>query len=402
MDALRRAETQERDPEEPADSEVEQAVAETDALELEPLQPAPAPEAISEPPQNKADSGESPAAQPQPAAPSPQPEPEPQAEPAAKRFFATPAASPLKKQLAYFVTAGVTILLVVGGYYLWRSNQVIDPTSAYSETLIDAPVLPDISETVAPLMAAHDNSAVQAEEGPVAVQPGVIETTRATPATNETPVVTGSGSPSHIEIRKNQKIRSVHPLLQKAYGAYQQQDYAEAEQLYRQAAKRYPGNRDALLGLAGVAMHQGNLRVARYYYETVLESFPGDKVARVALQSLSGTDDTLQESSQIKHWLRTDGGNAQLHFALGNRYAQLGQWQEAQSAYFDAFRINPGQPDYAFNLAVSLDQLGLYQQALEYYRKARELQKHSAGLFSPSQLDSRIRRLEAVAPEVTP
>ena len=138
------------------------------------------------------------------------------------------------------------------------------------------------------------------------------------------PALAATAAP-RIEISKSRKIRSVHPLLQQAYAAYQQQDFTQAEQLYRQAAKRYPGNRDALLGLAGIAMQQGDLRVARYYYEAVLETHPGDKIARVAMQSLTGSNDTLQESSQIKHWLQTDRDNAQLHFALGNRYAQSGR-----------------------------------------------------------------------------
>lgn len=397
MDALRRAESQQGEPSATANDEPQTPVVETGtaALELEPLQPATESGIPSVATPDAADTGQGTVARTQNAVATPARQP-----PREASHVYTPAAtSPLNKQLGYFFTAGLTVILVVGGYYLWRSNQVIHPANAYSEILIDEPVLPEPTQLSMPPSSfteppvAAPRAAVQPADNAPPQDRALIDDVLAAPE---------SSPPPRIEIRKSQAVRSVHPLLQQAYSAYRQQDYAQAEQLYRQAAKRYPGNRDALLGLAGSAMHQGNLRAARYYYESLLKAHPGDKIASVALQSLTGSDDSLQESSQIKHWLQTDRDNAQLHFALGNRYAQSGQWQEAQSAYFDAVRIDPGVPDYTFNLAVSLDQLGLYQQALVYYRKARELSNHSSGLFSVAQLDNRIGKLEALPREVTP
>lgn len=394
MDALRRAETQERELSATADNEAQAPVVETATatLELEPLQPATQSGCASEATADPADTEQNTAAGTHTVA-------TPPASREAGPVYTPAATSPLKRQLGYFMTAGLTVIVVVGGYYLWRSNQMIQPASAYSETLIDEPV---VAEPAAPLMPPALLTEPPVAAPRAAVQPADNESPRDSALIDAVPAAPETGPPSRIEIRKSQTIRSVHPLLQQAYSAYRQQDYAQAEQLYRQAAKRYPGNRDALLGLAGIAMHQGNLRAARYYYESLLKAHPGDKVASVALQSLTGSDDSLQESSQIKHWLQTDRDNAQLHFALGNRYAQSGQWQEAQSAYFDAVRINPDVADYAFNLAVSLDQLGLYEQALTYYRKARDLSSHSGGLFSLAQLDNRIGKLEARSREVAP
>ncbi|MGV3590440.1 MAG: tetratricopeptide repeat protein, partial [Gammaproteobacteria bacterium] len=48
---------------------------------------------------------------------------------------------------------------------------------------------------------------------------------------------------------------------------------------------------------------------------------------------------------------------------LGNHYAAQGRWSEAQGAYYNALLTarrsagGPVHPDYAFNLAVSLEQL---------------------------------------------
>lgn len=400
MDALRRAETQEREQPATADNEPQAAVAETAAaaLELEPLRPATDSGVLPGATPDAADAEQGAVAQTQNAVVAPARQPPRDA----SHVYAPAATSPLKKQLGYFFTAGVTVVLVVGGYYLWRSNQVIHPANAYSETLIDVPVLPEPAQAAMPLPSLAEPTPAPVAEPLAATRSADNELPQDRPLVDDIPAAIEASPSSRIEIRKSQTIRSVHPLLQQAYSAYRQQDYAQAEQLYRQAAKRYPGNRDALLGLAGIAMHQGNLRAARYYYESLLKAHPGDKIARIALQSLTGGDDSLQESSQIKHWLQTDRNNAQLHFALGNRYAQSGQWQEAQSAYFDAVSIDPEVPDYTFNLAVSLDQLGLYEQALVYYRKARELSNHSSGLFSLAQLDNRIGKLETLSRRVTP
>ena len=321
----------------------------------------------------------------------------------AAALVAAPATAWQKKAL-YFLSGFVTISVIVGAYYLWRNDHAVIPATPHTATLIDAP-------------APDTNSRPVAEPLPV---PSVIDSGTAEASESAAPVTTSTERPGaqsvgaadiadpavaqpaqRIEIHKSRRIRAVHPLLQKAYLAYQQQNYVEAEQLYREVLKRNPDSRDAALGLAGIAMHQGNLRVARYYYQRVLKANPADKTARIALSSLDSTGDSLQQTSQLKHWLQGDRDNAQLHFALGNRYASAGQWKEAQQAYFDAQRIDPEQPDYAFNLAISLDQLGLQKQALEYYLNARQLAVDHTTLFNTQRLDKRIRQLEQ-APGETP
>ncbi|NHZ69891.1 MAG: tetratricopeptide repeat protein [Thermotogales bacterium] len=391
MDALRRAETHEQEEQADTDSITESATNPAD-LKLEPLN---AGAELVEELRTETDalagdtlteSTESPDTS----------LPQDQARTAAA-LVATPATAWQKKAL-FFLSGFVTILTIIGGYYLWRSDQTTISATTHSATLIDTPSSDSHSEPAIELLptpAASTGNADKASVLPAAPvtaptnQPNV-EAVRAT-STRDTSVT----QPDYrIEIHKSRKSRSVHPLILKAYGAYQQQDYTEAEQLYRKALKRYPNNRDAALGLAAIAMHQGNRKTARYYYQRVLKANPADKTAQIALGSLDNTQDNLQETSQLKYWLQDDRNNAQLHFALGNRYASAGQWKEAQRAYFEALRIDPGQPDYAFNLAVSLDQLGLQKQALEYYLNARQLAGNHTALFNAGQLEKRIRQLE--------
>jgi len=82
-----------------------------------------------------------------------------------------------------------------------------------------------------------------------------------------------------------------------------------------------------------------------------------------------------------------------LYFTLGNQYAQQGRWAEAQQAYFKAFATDPDNADYAFNLAVSLDQLHQPALALEYYRRALALAEKRSASFAPEVARTRVQQL---------
>ncbi len=353
-------------------------------------------------------------------APLPEEEAQPvQETPTDQRQQAKPAALAVPRRsvwsrngFIYLLSGLISVLAVVGGYYAWRSQQVLTPEVAHSATLIDAPVDAPLPEYAAEADVPAAPGAESGRDNAVAAVPAnaPVRHPDATPgraaesvapgvggtAESDAPARAGRPDPGYrIEIHRSRGSAGVDPLVQRAYQAYQEQDYARAGQLYRQALQRKPGNRDALLGSAAVALHQGHDEVARYYYQVLLKKNPADTSARLALQALSANQDDLAQGSAIKHLLPEDQGNAQLHFALGNHYAQSAQWKEAQQAYFEALRIEPGQADYAFNLAVSLDRLGLYAQALDYYRQARQLGEGGAALFSRPQLDRRVQQLEA-------
>ena len=97
---------------------------------------------------------------------------------------------------------------------------------------------------------------------------------------------------------------------------------------------------------------------------------------------------------ELKTLIGRNPDAAPLHFALGNLYASGLRWTEAQQAYFEAFRIDEVNPDYLFNLAVSLDQLRQPRLALDYYRKAEAVAAtRGGGQFDRSTVTRRIREL---------
>jgi len=78
---------------------------------------------------------------------------------------------------------------------------------------------------------------------------------------------------------------------------------------------------------------------------------------------------------------------------LGNAYARQARWSEAQQAYFSAHGGDSAHPDYAYNLAISLDHLQQGRLALEFYRRALQLAGQRPAAFERARAEQRIGEL---------
>ncbi|MCL4801337.1 MAG: tetratricopeptide repeat protein [Burkholderiales bacterium] len=186
----------------------------------------------------------------------------------------------------------------------------------------------------------------------------------------------------------------INAALAEGYAAFQSGDLAAAERAYQRALVADPRNKDALLGLAAVDIRSARYQSAESYYARVLEIDPRDPDANAGMVSLRGRSDPVQSESRLKTLIAAHPDAAALHFALGNQLAVQSRWAEAQAAYFRAVAIEPENPDYAFNLAVSLDQLRQGRPALEYYQRALALAGARAASFNKPQVETRIRELQ--------
>ena len=142
-------------------------------------------------------------------------------------------------------------------------------------------------------------------------------------------------------------------------------------------------------------MRQGRTQEAYGYYRRLIELDPRDSVALAGIASLTGSGGREANESRLKLLLDQSPNAGHLHFALGNLYAKQGRWAEAQAAYFKAYTSDSKNPDYSFNLAVSLDQIGQGRAALGYYRRALNAADRGVKGFDTAQVLTRIQALSS-------
>jgi Tfp pilus assembly protein PilF len=183
--------------------------------------------------------------------------------------------------------------------------------------------------------------------------------------------------------------------MTKAYQALQDGNLDRAEALYREVIQSDAQNIDAMLGLAAIAAQRGNSQQAIGFYERALEADPRNPVAQAGLIAIIGQADPQASQTRLKQLIAHEP-SAFLYFNLGNVYAKQDQWASAQGAYFQAYQMQPDNPDYAYNLAIGLEHLNQPKLALTYYRKAVELsfQKGHAN-FDQKRVIERIGQLSA-------
>ena len=185
----------------------------------------------------------------------------------------------------------------------------------------------------------------------------------------------------------------INALLRNAWAAYNKSDYLAAERDYKEVLNQEPRNRDALLGVAAVAVKKANYRKARASYQLLLKLNPRDQIAKAGITNLNELASTFKDESQLKFMLQQQPSATHLNFALGNYYARRLQWPEAQAEYFKAWQGDINNADYAYNLAVGLDQLGKVKQAVQFYKESLLLARGKNIGFSEIEVEKRIRRI---------
>ena len=197
-----------------------------------------------------------------------------------------------------------------------------------------------------------------------------------------------------IQVSQSKPQDAVNPLVMRAYEAYNAGNDSEAQKLYKQALQRDSSNVDAMLGLGAIATRQGRAADANDWYRKVLGIEPRNSTAQSGILDSQQQADPQADESRIKSMLAKSPIDANLHAALGNLYAEQNQWAAAQQAYFDAYRLNESA-DNAFNLGVSLDQMGKPKLALPYYQQALQMAQQSGGSgIDKAALEARIASIQ--------
>jgi tetratricopeptide (TPR) repeat protein len=199
----------------------------------------------------------------------------------------------------------------------------------------------------------------------------------------------------NIKISAGSTDAQLDPRLGEAYSALQSGRLDSARQLYGDVVRSDPKNIQALLGAAAVAMQQNGADEASRLYFRVLDLEPRNAYAQAGIVALMGRADPAAAEAKLKQLIAREP-LASLHFTLGNLYGDQSRWAEAQQSYFQAHHLEPGNPDYAYNLAVGLEHVGQAKLASGYYRRAVELaQARGRAGFNLNQAQDRIRQLAA-------
>jgi Flp pilus assembly protein TadD len=264
------------------------------------------------------------------------------------------------------------------------------PASAKQQPETDLAAAPKPAEPVKPDQGSKPTDNSPKETSKPNTEESKPKTEVATKVTSEKPTAQNDKQ-KEIQLRKT-LTQKINTEVSSGYSAFQRGDEKTAERAYRQALQQDQNNRDALLGLAAVAMRRGDIHSAQQYYRRVLTLYPQETYAQVGL--INTLDTRSHESeSQLKFLLEKAPQSAYIHFSLGNLYANQGRWAPAQQAYFDAYRYDSKKADYAYNLAVSLDQLNQSAAALNYYQTALQLARTQAVSFNSKAIQRRVQTL---------
>lgn len=206
----------------------------------------------------------------------------------------------------------------------------------------------------------------------------------------------GNGPKQPIQITSHRPSQSPMETVQLAL---LKGDTEHARQIYERMLRLDPHDLEALSGLALLHLHLGNPAIAEPLISKALSLSPRDPQARALQITLRASNNTSpQIESELKQLLTEQSTAAPLHFVLGNLYARQGRWKEAQQAYFDAATGDHGNPDYLFNLAISLEHIQQTNAAQQYYRAALIAKERRPAAFDRATLVNRIDILERAAP----
>lgn len=202
-------------------------------------------------------------------------------------------------------------------------------------------------------------------------------------------------APAPITISRDAEQNDLLVALQSAYRAYQRGDDSSAQTLYAGVLTRDQHNRDALLGVAAIAVRQKDFVRAQEIYSELLTLDPKDSVAQAGFVSVTASFDPLQQEARIKALLEQEPGASHLLFTYASFLMQQQRWLEATRTLLPAVAAQRDNADYAFNLAVSFDHLGQAEAAMKYYREALALAARQSTNFRVEDVRRRLKLMSA-------
>ena len=324
-----------------------------------------------------------------------------------RNAFAAKETPPARPRLGLLLGAGTLALLAIGGYFWWQL-QSMSPPQPLAARPVPAPAAPQaLPAKAAPLPTPMPAPALNAPT-PQAAATSPSQGNISAPPTETPPLFQATAKAPSSETKSAPRSARPAPAgnalqlsrgdqpstIERAYDALQAGRLDEAGSLYESVLRGDRKNTDALLGLASIANRRGQNERAQALYQKALESDPHHPAAQAGVISTRGQADPGMSESRLKTALAAQPEAPALLFALGNLYARQQRWSEAQQIYFRVYALEPDNPDFLFNLAVSLDHLRQSKLAHQYYQMALAASETRAASFDRNQARNRLLDLQ--------
>ena len=245
-----------------------------------------------------------------------------------------------------------------------------------------------VEEVPAPIKVTRTETA-ETEQAPIVESKSIVVSVAASDSQAQVDEIANR---ANLHIESTTQVTETSAWLHEAYEAYRRGDNARAMQLYNQVLEVEPGNRNALLARAAINIQEGYVEAAIYDYRQLLLANPKDSLAMSSMLAVASYSPEETET-QLKLMIRDEPDSPYLNFALANAYGAQNRWQEAQGYYFIALKNNPEDPNYAYNLAVSLEHISQPGSAITYYRRALDNFENGLATFSRQVVDERLQVL---------
>ena len=313
-----------------------------------------------------------------------------------------------KSHKAILAIVGVAVLaLLAGGAYVWYEINK-SPSPIARAPMSPSPVKPAPAPAVA---APAEGKAAEASAGdskadgvpPVStLKPGEVgPKSKPQPKAAEQLVMSllkdsprAAKAAPPLKLARTIEPPRIAPEVSRGYEALRSGDLDNARKSYQAAAAKDATSLDAQLGLATVAARTGDRATATRHYRRALELDPKNASAVAGLAALADFSRPDSLEAQLRADLTRYPQSAALQYTLGNLYAAQGRWNEAQAAYFEAYRLDPEAADVAYNLAVSLDHLGQNRLAADFYQRALTASGQQSVQFDKGQVSRRLAELK--------
>ncbi|MGI9294654.1 MAG: tetratricopeptide repeat protein [Pseudomonadales bacterium] len=330
------------------------------------------------------------------------------------------AAQLRKRNMSLAVTAAVAVICVAASWYWYTTQQAplfdsAAPLSMQNSGFIQLPGDTSIESADTPIsgeVTRKDRLVADTKKLATELQQQTAAKVKSTAKTLSTSAPTPSKettTPSYqSQVRNTQATATDKPAsrirvkrrrldqsgLTMAWQQLQAGNYQRAEALYKKVLVTNAKQIDALSGLSAIAQARGDHAAARQTLLQILRLDPHNSYAQASLLSNTDAKQKGRRESDLKTLEQQHPGQAEIPFILGNHYAALQRWPEAQAAYFRAFEKNSADPDYAYNLAIAMDHIGKQEVAVRYYNKALTLADQTPARFKREQLLARLAQLD--------